>query len=148
MFNPCNRCKENPRHRGSYCKSCWAAIQRDWREKNLERVRLSNRLSKRRTRERDGPKETRRKWNEWYANNRDHRAEYQRNRNDKEKNRVYKLVTKAVWEGILIYPEQCSGCGDREKPLDAHHEDYSKPLEIDWLCRKCHSRLHNVKESI
>lgn len=23
-------------------------------------------------------------------------------------------------------------------PADAHHHDYSKPLEIVWLCRRCH----------
>lgn len=26
--------------------------------------------------------------------------------------------------------------------VQAHHEDYSKPLKVIWLCRKCHLELH------
>lgn len=34
----------------------------------------------------------------------------------------------------------CRDCG---KPnADAHHEDYSKPLEVVWLCRKHHGITH------
>ena len=25
---------------------------------------------------------------------------------------------------------------------DPHNEDYSKPLEVVWLCKSCHKRLH------
>lgn len=31
-------------------------------------------------------------------------------------------------------------CGN--KKTEAHHPDYSKPLEVIWLCRKHHSLLH------
>lgn len=34
--------------------------------------------------------------------------------------------------------EQCHVVGQ----IDAHHDDYSKPLEIRWLCRRCHQRYH------
>jgi hypothetical protein len=27
----------------------------------------------------------------------------------------------------------------------AHHSDYSKPLDIEWLCNSCHERLHAEK---
>ncbi len=147
MSKPCNRCKENPRHRGSYCKPCWREIQRNWSAKNPERIRELNRLSKRRTRERDGPDETRRKWNEWYANNREHRKAYQNERRDLEREKAHHAVYIEIRAGRLIKPERCSECGESEK-VDAHHEDYSKPLEVSWLCRKCHSRLHNLKERI
>jgi hypothetical protein len=43
----------------------------------------------------------------------------------------------AVRRGVLIRPARCQDCGRRCFP-DAHHEDYSKPLEVEWLCRKCH----------
>lgn len=34
-------------------------------------------------------------------------------------------------------PETCSKCYEGET-IQAHHEDYTKPLEVDWLCPMCH----------
>lgn len=34
----------------------------------------------------------------------------------------------------------CETC--KKKPSFAHHEDYSKPLEVKWLCRKHHREKH------
>lgn len=34
----------------------------------------------------------------------------------------------------------CSTCGDENS--EAHHDDYSKPLEVIWLCRKHHLEKH------
>jgi hypothetical protein len=39
--------------------------------------------------------------------------------------------------GLLIRPLHCERCLKESKP-DAHHEDYTKPLEVKWLCRTCH----------
>lgn len=36
----------------------------------------------------------------------------------------------------------CQECGDTNGIIDAHHNDYSKPLEVIWLCRKHHADLH------
>lgn len=34
----------------------------------------------------------------------------------------------------------CEGCG---KPnAEAHHVDYSQPLNVRWLCRQCHVLEH------
>lgn len=38
-------------------------------------------------------------------------------------------------------PELCSVCG-KKKNLEGHHHDYSKPLDVLWVCRKCHIRIH------
>jgi hypothetical protein len=38
---------------------------------------------------------------------------------------------------------QKSFCFKCDAPIaEAHHNDYSKPLEIVWLCRKCHLEHH------
>jgi hypothetical protein len=31
-------------------------------------------------------------------------------------------------------------CG--EPKVHAHHEDYSRPLDVTWLCQKCHVQRH------
>ena len=42
----------------------------------------------------------------------------------------------------LINKEPCNICGKESE--EAHHKDYNKPLEVIWLCRKCHLELHNL----
>lgn len=42
-----------------------------------------------------------------------------------------------VLAGKIIKPSNCENCGE-EKRLEAHHKDYEKPLEVEWLCKQCH----------
>lgn len=53
--------------------------------------------------------------------------------------RAYAAVIKAKRDGVLI-PQPCERC--RKKKTLAHHEDYARPLDVMWLCRKCHQRRH------
>lgn len=39
-----------------------------------------------------------------------------------------------------IVRRPCRECGDAKAQM--HHDDYDRPLEVTWLCRKCHLRLH------
>ena len=39
-------------------------------------------------------------------------------------------------------PENCETCGVLDTWLQRHHDDYSKPLEVRWLCRSCHQKHH------
>lgn len=55
-----------------------------------------------------------------------------------EKVRAHLLVAAAVRSGVLVRPDACESCFRFCRP-DAHHEDYAKPLVVDWLCRKCHA---------
>jgi len=67
--------------------------------------------------------------------------EYQRKRRDAnpEKYRASYLTSNAVRDGRLI-KQPCEVCG--EKKAQAHHDDYSKPLDVRWLCRKHHLGVH------
>lgn len=55
-----------------------------------------------------------------------------------EKVRAHLLVAYAIRTGRLVRPSFCASCVKPCRP-DAHHDDYSKPLTVEWLCRKCHA---------
>lgn len=65
---------------------------------------------------------------------------------NKEKRRAHKTVHRAVCSGRLIRPDSCSRCGS-VAPVHAHHADYSKPLEVEWICVPCHGRLHALERA-
>lgn len=53
------------------------------------------------------------------------------------------IVGNAVRSGKLIKPSSCSECGKANKRIHGHHDDYAKPLNVTWLCAKCHTNWHN-----
>lgn len=58
-----------------------------------------------------------------------------------EKKLARQTVMWALRLGVLIKPNSCERCKNEIK-LEAHHHDYSKPLEVNWFCRLCHAQLH------
>ena len=70
-----------------------------------------------------------------------------------KKKRVQHIVDKAVHRGILENSEVCEDCGqtktfeDGRTGIQAHHDDYDKPLEVRWLCQKCHHEWHINNEA-
>lgn len=65
------------------------------------------------------------------------RRQYRKHR---EKVIARQKLHQAVAKGTLIRPDICSKCKENKK-VEAHHEDYSKPLEVKWVCRQCHSKV-------
>jgi len=39
-----------------------------------------------------------------------------------------------------IQKKPCETCGSEK--VEIHHENYDKPLQVRWLCRKCHLAEH------
>lgn len=55
---------------------------------------------------------------------------------NKQKARM--LIKQAILSKKLTRPNECSHCHIKCN-TEAHHKDYSKPLEVIWLCRACHA---------
>ena len=53
---------------------------------------------------------------------------------------AHSLVHRAIKTGKLI-PQPCKVCGT-DKRVVAHHEDYDRPLEVDWYCNRHHQLRH------
>lgn len=62
-----------------------------------------------------------------------------------EKAKARQLVTYAVKTGKIIR-KPCDVCGSMKS--QAHHEDYSKPLEVRWLCDSHHKAHHKAMKAI
>lgn len=56
-----------------------------------------------------------------------------------EKRKAHRAVEYALRTGKLV-KAPCIVCGERN--AETHHEDYSRPLDVMWLCRKHHAEHH------
>lgn len=61
--------------------------------------------------------------------------------NGAKKIKVYEITHKAVRDGVLS-KLPCEICGDIE--IEFHHEDYDRPLKVNWLCKKHHMERHRA----
>lgn len=145
----CNGCGKNkpvseyhkyPSRKGvrSRCKECFNAASAryhhehpekrpasstEYRHRKLEKYRATERLRY----SKNSAKEAERKQRLW--------------REHPEMNRAHCAVRDAIKKGEMVRPDRCSECG-RQVEIEAHHEDYGKPLEVIWLCLDCHMKLH------
>ena len=49
------------------------------------------------------------------------------------------LATGRMVRGACVKGSDCAG------QVQAHHDDYSKPLDVRWMCRKHHEALHHAE---
>ncbi len=66
-----------------------------------------------------------------------------------EKHKARITLNAAIKSGQLTRPAICPACNKNPGAavngrtlIHAHHDDYSKPLEVRWLCSQCHSKEH------
>lgn len=55
-----------------------------------------------------------------------------------DKQKARSKLYLAVKKGILVRPKKCSNCNCVSERIEGHHVDYSKPLNVIWLCKVCH----------
>jgi hypothetical protein len=77
----------------------------------------------------------------WRRRNLEHVAAYMRRYRaaNRERARAHNKVHYAIKVGRLRRPARCERCGRPSKKIDAHHEDYARPLDVKMVCPTCHS---------
>lgn len=107
------------------CKICTSGVSRAWKKAHPERTREYQRA--------------------YYQRNRgelnNQTAQYKDDYPERAAARL--AIHKAIADGDLARGP-CFVYGG--EPADGHHEDYSKPYEIIWLCRICHTTYHRFIE--
>lgn len=123
----CKKC-ESERRKNSYNPEKYKNAE--YREKNREKSRnwYWKNLDKARENCKKYAKKNRHKLNE--ANKR------WRNRHP-DQARANHYLLNHVTRGKVKRPTSCERCNFQGK-IEAHHEDYSKPLLVVWLCKRCH----------
>ncbi len=81
----------------------------------------------------------------WEKNNlvklREYRRKYYVEIYPYEKKKAIWTVDNAIRAGKIIRDKKCSLCFSKKR-IQAHHENYKKPLDIKWLCQVCHKKQH------
>jgi hypothetical protein len=129
MNKPCPKCgvvnffSDDYRKKNGYrCNPCGSKASVEWAKSHREWKRKKNNAyySKRSAMRAE-------KTAKWRANHPDRR-------------RAHQAVQTGKRNGTII-PKPCETCGSTHR-VHAHHDDYSKPLEIAWLCHIHHMERH------
>ncbi len=123
------------------CIECVKRRITAWRGDNLERVRAYDRLRGRTEERKAINRERGKKRSREYAHL---KKEWQKRNSHKRQAHI--KVGSALRVGTLKKPKRCFDCKKRCERLHGHHDDYSKPLEVIWLCVSCHAKRHRKYE--
>lgn len=66
---------------------------------------------------------------------------------DPKKDTARIAVMHALRAGEIAKPSYCEMCFEECWP-QAHHNDYNRPLKINWLCSSCHTDIHQYHGGI
>ena len=77
----------------------------------------------------------------WTRDNRERQNEYKARWKERHpsKTQAHHMVEAALDHGRLAR-EPCEACGSPD--TQSHHDDYSKPLDVRWLCIPHHAEWH------
>lgn len=104
-----------------HCKPCRRKYANAYRNANIEKARAQSRA--------------------WHAAHPEETRENLRKTKARApwKERARTQVHRALRAGLLV-KKPCEVCGSEK--AQAHHDDYSKPLEVRWLCHPHHMEHH------
>lgn len=139
----CKRCEKQLPASDFYatdtsCKECRKECVREYRKKNIEKIReydrgrgmLPHRVKARKRYEQTPAGKAAIK-----------RAHQKQNRINPVKRGARIIVGNALRDGRITRPSNCQDCGERTR-LHGHHDDYARPMDVRWLCAACHHEWH------
>lgn len=149
------------KHNGYYdtmCKKCAIARSKRYAEEHVEHYKQYKKQYYAEHREkdmqhskawteanRDKHNEYCKKWNnEHFEERREYTRKYRTD--NPEKYHATNQVNIAINSGKLTKPTACEVCG-KDGRVEAHHADYSKPLAVMWVCKKCHYKLDEARRN-
>lgn len=129
------------------CKECIKAYQKTYKRRRTEEGRSIERKP-------ECPEKKSEFNRKWYKENSAYHKEYykqnalKRSKNNRayekrnpERVKAQHALYRALKKGILVRPNKCLVCATKCKP-EGHHNDYTKQLEVVWVCRSCHLEIH------
>lgn len=123
----------------NFCKKCVCGRVRSYRTANLDRIRAYDR-------KRGMTEERRERVRQYLRDNPEIRAKALAAwvKRHPHQVRASVAVNNAVRDGRLT-KQPCEVCGDPK--VEGHHDDYSRPLAVRWLCDTHHKEHHrNLRE--
>lgn len=114
------------------CRKCSIADNIAYQSRNLDKKRDINREYMRRAFNAD-PEKFRKRGRE-------------NSRPKDERTKARSVLNVAVRSGVIKRPTTCENCLF-ERKVTGHHQDYSQPLVVKWLCYECHGREHRRGKS-
>ena len=60
-----------------------------------------------------------------------------------KRKKCYKIYNSAISTKKLLRSFICENCLSTES-IHGHHVDYDEPLNVVWLCKECHYKIHVV----
>lgn len=126
----------------SACKRCTLNDCREYGKKNCQKRTKRNRAWRNANAGWDAARKR-----EWRKNNPGAHIPYMKRYREQnpQKIKAREAVRQAIRRGDLSRGI-CRDCGTA-KNVHAHHADYSRPLDVIWLCAVCHGELHAISET-
>lgn len=155
-FPPCNRSRDG---RQSRCRACKRAYMAERRARNGEHVRALGREHYQRHKNElcdrsRSHRQTHRDWHNAYSRRyaiaEKPRLDGYRKRwsaANREKRYAHSVLWLAIKKGDVQRRTACEDCG-RTGRIAAHHDDYSKPLDVRWLCGFCHHTADEARRAL
>lgn len=100
---------------------------------------------KRERRKKKDPDYQKRIRRKWYLKNREKQIAKQRQWNlknlDYQKVSARQKLNDAVKLGHVMKRNRCQIC-DKKGRMEGHHSNYERPLDVIWVCKDCHIKIH------